>query len=136
MPASTIARVATVVMLAFLSLLLAVTGAFLVPRAPVPGVSVGVVLAVVGNYVVAVRGRRATGSAAAAAVPAVVWLAVVVTLAGGRTEGDVVLTGSWASLAFIVLGALSAAVGIGRREPESPPGTVEAGQDDAAPYAG
>lgn len=114
-------------MLTFLSLLLAVAGAFLVP-ASVAGVSLGVVVAVVGNYVIALQARRVGGSTSATALPAVAWLALVIVLASGRREGDVVLTGSASSLSFIVLGAVSAAVGIarrprGRREPD--PETAE-----------
>ena len=102
------------VMLTFLSALLGVFGAFLVPWDPAPGVSVGVVLAVVGNYLVSRRARGLTRTAVPAAAPAVAWLAVVMTLASGRSEGDLVLTGSAPSLAFIVLGALAAAVALGR----------------------
>ena len=114
---ATTVRLLAVVVFSFLSLLLAVLGAFLVPYDPVPGLSVGVLMAVVGNYFIAVGGRRASGAAAGAALPAVVWLAVTLTLASGRAEGDVVLSNSASSLAFIVLGAVAAAVGIGRRAP-------------------
>ena len=102
-------------LLAYVSFLLAVFGAFLVPRTPVPGVSVGVLLAVLGNYLLGLAGRRAAGGTLGAVLPAIVWLVASVTLAGGRREGDVVLTSSGGSMAFLLLGAMAYAVAIGRR---------------------
>ncbi|HVE62824.1 MAG TPA: DUF6113 family protein [Mycobacteriales bacterium] len=133
---ATTVRLVAVVVFCFLSFLLAILGAFLVPYDPVPGLSVGVVIAAVGNYFVAVSGRRATGAAAGAALPAVVWLAVTLTLASGRAEGDVVLSNSVSSLGFIVLGAVAAAVGIGRRAPVEEPreeGLADVGEGAPAP---
>lgn len=115
-----VVRHAAVAMLTFVAALLAVFGAFLVPVTPLPGLSAGVVLAVIGNYVVVTRARGVTRTAAGAALPALAWLAIVMTLASGRREGDVILTGSGASLAFIALGALSAALALGRRLPAEP----------------
>ncbi len=129
---ATAGRLVAIVIFSFLSLLLAVVGAFLVPYDPVPGLSVGVAIAVAGNFLVAVGGRRAYGGVTGAVLPAVVWLVVTLTLASGRPEGDVVLSNSVSSLAFIVLGAVSAAVGIGRRTPPGeaspePAGAMNAG---------
>ena len=120
-PGSVLVRRAALAMLTFVAVLLALFGAFLAAVTPVPGLSAGVVIGVVGNYAVITRARRVARTAAGAAVPALAWLAVVMTLASGRREGDVILTGSGGSLAFIVLGALSAAVALGRRPPEDAP---------------
>jgi len=123
-------RLAVLTMLMFCSFLLAIFGAFLVPTAPLPGVSAGVVIAVVGNFTLGSAGRRAIGSAVGAVLPALVWLVVALSLASGRREGDVVLTNSFASLAYLLLGAISAAVAIGRRPPPSSPPLPTAGPTD------
>jgi len=115
MPLDRVAAFTALAMVSVLAALLAVVGAFLVPVTPVPGVSVGVVVAVVGNYLVTTQGRHATGGTLGAALPAVVWLVVALTLAGARSEGDVVLTSDGSSLAFLLLGAIASAVGITRR---------------------
>jgi len=129
---ATAQRLVAIVLFGFLSFLLSVFGAFFVPYDPVPGVSVGVLVAVVGNYWVAMAGRRVYDGLAGAVLPALIWLAVTLTLASGRAEGDVVLSNSTASLAFIVLGATSSAVGIGRRLPPSAT-EADAGADNGAP---
>ena len=119
---SSVSRLAAVAMLSFLAGLLAIVGAFLVPHTLLPGLSAGVVIAVVGNFVVGTEGRRTTGSAVGAVIPGVTWLVVALALAGGRREGDVVLTSSTASIGFLLLGAMSWAIAIGRRRPsERPP---------------
>jgi hypothetical protein len=92
--------------------LLAMVTAFFVPtRAGV--VSLGDVLALVtiGPYAHAVG--RATHSSAAGAAPALAWLGTTMYFATLRPEGDLIVTGSAYGLAFLLLGTLSGAVGIG-----------------------
>lgn len=101
---------------------LGVVGAFLVPLR-VHGVLVPVspVLAVVGNLAVGLLGARAAGSRAGAVLPALGWLAVVLVLGSSRPEGDLVLPGGsgigYVALAFILLGAVAAAAGVGLGQP-------------------
>lgn len=92
--------------------LLALVGGFLVPKKVGP-LSVGAALALlaVGPYVHVVG--RAARSALVGAVPALGWLGVTMFLASLRTEGDLVVTGSADGLAFLLLGTVSSAVGIG-----------------------
>jgi hypothetical protein len=56
---------------------------------------------------------RALRSAPAAAIPALGWFVVTMTAAGKRPEGDLIVTGSLAGLLFLILGTISATVGIG-----------------------
>ncbi|MCA1823197.1 MAG: DUF6113 family protein [Mycobacteriales bacterium] len=130
------------VVLCFLAVLLAVVGASLVPAslviarthpAPVPSVpateplalaaataarrisvSYGVLLAMVGNYLLCCYGGRAARTLTGGALPALAWLAVAMYVGAGRAEGDVVLTNSLAGVGFLVLGTLAAAVGVAR----------------------
>ncbi len=120
MSLSRASRLAALTMVAFLAFLFAVFGAFLVPTTPITWVSLGVVIAVVGNVGLGALGRRLTGSTSGAVVPAVVWLVVALGLASGQREGDVVLTNEAASLAFLLLGAMAWAVAIGRRPAPRP----------------
>lgn len=91
-------------------MLIAIVTAFYVPTRPVP---LGVVATVVllGPYAHALgRTLRSTG---AAALPCVAWLVTTMALASTRAEGDLVVTGSVSGLLFLLLGTISAAVGIG-----------------------
>ena len=105
-----------------LALLLALWGAFLVPfrvgGLPVP---VSVVVAVVGNLVLCRAGARVLGRRSGAAVPALLWLTVAVLLSSQRREGDLVVPASVTSLAFLLLGALAAAVAVGLGPSSRPP---------------
>ena len=112
---SAVARGAGLVALVVLGALAAVVGAFLVPFEPLPGLSIGVVVAVAGNYALGMAGRRVGGNTGSAAAPGASWLAVVLYLGSGRAEGDLVLTNDAASFIFILAGAVAAAVGIARR---------------------
>ena len=93
--------------------LLALVGAFLVPAELAPYVSLGDVFALVtiGPFCHAVG--RALRSSVAAVAPAFAWLFTAVTLGSARTEGDIVVTGTAYGIAFLLLGSVSAAVGIG-----------------------
>jgi hypothetical protein len=91
---------------------------------PVP---VSVLGAVVGNLLLTASARRLSGSRAVAVLPAVVWLAVAVGGAVRRPEGDLLITGGdgatqVVNLAFLLLGVVSAAFGVGRvlGEPRRP----------------
>jgi hypothetical protein len=90
----------------------AVVESFLVPlhagRWPVP---VAVLAAVAGNVVLARSIVRLTGYRRLAALPPVLWLAVVVVLAAPRPEGDLVVPGTLTGLAFLFGGATAGAFG-------------------------
>lgn len=104
--------IATVVVSAFVGSLLAVVGAFYVPLGT-GWLSLGDALAVltVGPYAHLVG--RSFRSTAAGAPPAVAWLVTTMFLATLRPEGDLVVTGESRGLAFLLLGTVSAAVGVG-----------------------
>jgi hypothetical protein len=70
--------------------------------------------AVAGNLLLVTLTHRSTGSRVAAVLPAVVWLAVVIPASQERAEGDLVLTGGWRGLAFLLLGVLGASVAVGQ----------------------
>ncbi|HEX6968272.1 MAG TPA: hypothetical protein VF174_05605 [Micromonosporaceae bacterium] len=73
------------------------------------GVSAG--LAVVANAVLAHFARRAVGSVWAVALPATVWLAVMMAAATRTTEGDLLLAGdNWVGPVMIFAGSLTFAV--------------------------
>lgn len=78
---------------------------------PVP---VSIPAAVAANLLLVGLTHRFTGSRVAAVLPAVVWLAVVLPASQQRPEGDLVITGGVVSLAFLLLGVMSAAVAVGR----------------------
>ncbi|MGY1742464.1 MULTISPECIES: DUF6113 family protein [unclassified Blastococcus] len=78
---------------------------------PVP---VSIPAAVAANLLLVSLTHRLTGSRVAAVVPAVVWLAVVLPASQRRPEGDLVLTGGWQGLAFLLFGVLGASVAVGR----------------------
>ena len=80
-------------------------------------VPVSVVAAVVGNLVLPRLALRLTGSRVVAALPALTWAAVVVAAMDRRPEGDLILIGTGVlgavNLAFLLLGVLAAALGVG-----------------------
>ena len=96
-----------------LTVLLTLYGAFLIPLR-VAGVLVPVSWLVVlaGNVGLVVAGRRLAG-VGGAAVPALIWLAMALVLAGRRTEGDLVVIGSWVGYGYLLVGALAAAITFG-----------------------
>jgi hypothetical protein len=71
---------------------------------------VGIPLAVLGTALVVAAFGVLTGSRRFSGAAAAGWLLAVVVLAGGRNEGDVVVAGDGAGLAWLGLGALAAAV--------------------------
>jgi hypothetical protein len=94
------------VLLAGIAVQAAVVESFLVPlHAGRWAVPVAVPAAVVGNVLLAKGMAWLTGRRLAAVVPPVLWLVVVLALAAPRPEGDLVVPGTLAGLAFLFLGA-------------------------------
>ena len=91
---------------------LAFGGAFFIPLAVGP-LSAGdaIALLTVGPFCHVVG--RAARSSLVGALPGVTWLVATMFLGTTKTEGDLVVTGEAFGLAFMLLGAVSAAVGIG-----------------------
>ncbi|HEU4348298.1 MAG TPA: hypothetical protein VFR35_10970 [Actinoplanes sp.] len=91
---------------------LAVLECFLVPlrigTVPVP---VCVPLAMVGNVVLARLAGRLAGVPLLGVLPPVLWLAVVLTLAAPRAEGDVIVPGTLTGLVFLFAGSVAGAYG-------------------------
>ena len=92
-------------------------------------VPLSVLAAVVGNVLLVRTALRVSGSRLVAALPALVWLAVVIAAMSRRPEGDLVMTSGGATgvvnLAFLMLGVLAAAFSVGQavgtpRRPVSP----------------
>ena len=82
-------------------------------------VPVSVAAAVIGNLLLVPAARRLSGSRVVAVVPAVVWLVVAIGGAMRRPEGDLLITGGdvatqVVNLAFLLLGVVAAAFGVGR----------------------
>ena len=79
---------------------------------------VSVVAAVVGNLLLTGLAFRLSGSRAVAVLPGVTWIVVAVGAMSRRPEGDLLILGTGAlggvGLSFLLLGVLSAAVGVGR----------------------
>ena len=96
-----------------LALELAVWEAFLVAARPLgTALPVAAVLAATGNLALGALGARVLGRPAGAAVPGLVWLLPAVLLSTTGPGGDVVVTGGWRGIAFLVAGA-GAAVAAG-----------------------
>ncbi|GAC1325627.1 MAG: hypothetical protein NVSMB13_09100 [Mycobacteriales bacterium] len=96
------------VVLVVLGMLAALVGGFLIPlrlgRVPVP---VSVLVAVLGNIVLAVVGARATGGRPGAVAPWLGWLAVAITLSSGGRGGDIVVTGDLVGYGYLLGGAIA-----------------------------
>ncbi|OIV37365.1 hypothetical protein BIV57_11530 [Mangrovactinospora gilvigrisea] len=67
----------------------------------------GLLLALAAAAGLFAAGRRLAGSRWGGAVPAACWLAVVLYLAAGRTEGDIVLANGGGAYAFLLLGGMA-----------------------------
>ncbi len=113
---STVLLVVAHALLVALGLLLAIYGAFLVPRGPRAGghvLSVGVAIALVGNALAGWLGGCAAGRLGGVS-PFAGWLIGVLALSASRPSGSVVLPGSGDLeadvIAFNIVGALSGAV--------------------------
>jgi hypothetical protein len=99
-----------------LGVLLAIYGAFLVPRGPRLGghvLSLGVVIAVVGNLVAGLLGGRAAGHFGGIG-PFAGWLITAFVLSSKRPSGSLVLPGGGDlgvdALLFLLLGAVAGAI--------------------------
>jgi hypothetical protein len=105
--------VAAYALVVLLAVLLTLWGAFLVPFR-VGGVLVPVswLLAAVGNAALALAGGRLLGRIGAA-VPGLLWLALVAALQTRRPEGDLILPGTPVGLGYLLVGALAAVVSYG-----------------------
>jgi hypothetical protein len=92
--------------------LLALVAAFFVPtRAGFVSLGDVAALLTVGPYARLVG--RAARSTLVGAIPPLAWLGTTMYFATTRPEGDLIVTGSAYGLAFLLLGTLSGAVGIG-----------------------
>ncbi len=78
---------------------------------PVP---LSIPAALAANLLLVSLTHRLTGSRVAAVLPAVAWLVVVLPASQQRSEGDLVLTGGWEGLGFLLVGVLGASVAVGR----------------------
>lgn len=94
------------------SFVLVLIECFLVPleagTVPIP---VAFVLAAAGNIFLPYLMKAVTDFVWAAAVPGVVWFVVVLTAASRTSEGDLVLLGTVYHVAFLLVGAVAAAIG-------------------------
>lgn len=108
-------RVAAAVMLLVASFEIALLEAFTVPlrlgTVPFP---ISVALVLVANVLLPRFAYAVTGSRLVAGATLAVWLLVVLALATGRPEGDVVVPGTVTGLALVFGGAAAAAFGLGR----------------------
>ena len=112
-PPSTGFLVASYAVVLVLTVLLALWGAFLVPFR-VGGVLVPLcwVVVAVGNVGVALLGSRLVGSLGAA-VPGLLWLGLVAVLLPRKSEGDLVLPGTYVALGYLIVGAIASAIAWG-----------------------
>ena len=87
---------------------------FLYPEA-LPRIGESLLLAGPGLFFITLYAGRAARSRIGALIPALLWLAVVVTASAGRPEGDsAYLLASYQGLLFAPLGMVAAALGISR----------------------
>ncbi len=78
---------------------------------PVP---LSIPAAVLGNVALPALAYRLSGSRITAALPVLVWIAVVIAASVPRPEGDVIVTGTARGVAFLVLGSIAGAYAVGR----------------------
>jgi hypothetical protein len=98
-----------------LGIMLGLVGALTIPMGPYVGsvlLSVGVVIAGVGNAVAVRLAYVMTGSRIGAAIPFLGWLTVVLPFGSTRANGSVIITGDNKGFAFLLVGMLSAAVAL------------------------
>ena len=97
-----------------LALELAVWESFLVAARPLGHpLPLAAVLAAVANVAMGLTGAKVLGRTLGAALPGLVWLLVALPLASQRAEGDLVVTGGWRGVAFLLAGAAAAVVALG-----------------------
>lgn len=112
-PGEVLIRLGGGALVVWLAVLAAVCEAFLVPlRVAGVRVPLALLLAVVGNLGLPWLARWVSGSRMVTMLPAMLWFLVILVLAGGTTEGDVVLAGDdWVALALLLAGSAAAAMG-------------------------
>ncbi len=110
-PPSTGFRVASYAVVVVLTVLLTLWGAFLVPfRVGETLVPLCWVVAAAGNASVALLGSRLVGSVGAA-VPGLLWLSLLAfVLLPRKTEGDLVVPGTYVALGYLLVGAVASAI--------------------------
>ncbi len=111
-------------------------GVFLVPVGPRPGgilLSVGVVLALVGNVGVATLVRWLTGTRLGAMIVLAGWIPVVLLFASSRPEGDLILRASTTGYLFLVIGAIAPVVVAMLGSPRRGLSVILASQSDSRP---
>ena len=110
--------VASYVLVLVLTVELALWGAFLVyVRVGGQALPVGIAVAAVSNVALTTAGGRVLGSRWGQVGPGVVWLLVALELGSSRPEGDLIITGGFRGLAFLVVGFLAVLVVLLRRMP-------------------
>jgi hypothetical protein len=114
--------VLTVLVFAGLAVLMAIVAAFELPPIMdptlLPRLVFAYALAAVGNLLLVEHAGRASGSRAAALVPAVAWLLTIVYFAWGRVEGDTLyLLQTYLGVFLMPVGMFGAAVGLARARP-------------------
>lgn len=115
---SRVAQVASYALVVVLAVEAAVWESFLVGARPLgTTLPVAALLAAVGNVGLGVSGARVLRRRAGAAVPGLIWLVIALELGSKRTEGDLVVPDSGRGVAFLVVGALTAAVVVGASRP-------------------
>ncbi len=111
----TITRILTGALIAVAAVQLAVLECFFLPlrigSVPVP---LSIPVAVLVNVGLPAVAYRLTASRAVAALPVLVWIAVVIVASVPRPEGDVIVTGTARGVAFLILGAVAGAYAVGR----------------------
>lgn len=111
----TVTRIFTGALITVAAVELAVLECFLLPlrigSVPVP---LSIPMAVLVNVGLPALAYRLTSSRAVAATPVIVWIAVVIIASVPRPEGDVIVTGTWRGIAFLILGAVAGAYAVGR----------------------
>lgn len=89
--------------------LLGVIGAFATPRSLGP-VSVGALIAVVGNVAAGLWAHSATGRPAATVLPGLGWLAVALAAGSTQAGGSLIVLGDTAGYSYLLGGAAAIAV--------------------------
>ncbi|HEX6870836.1 MAG TPA: hypothetical protein VF163_07040, partial [Micromonosporaceae bacterium] len=115
-------RVLGAVVAAWGGVLLATYGAFLTPlRVGAVLVPLSVVLAMLGNALLARFAYAVTGSRLLGLLPGLIWLVLSLIWSDRTTEGDLVLVGSWVSTLYLFLGLTPTVVAAYRWFVTAPP---------------
>lgn len=111
----TIVRMLTGALITGAAAELAVLECFLLPlrigSVPLP---LSILVAVLVNAGLPALSYHLTASRAVAAMPVIVWIALVIVASVPRPEGDVIVTGTWRGIAFLILGASAGAYAVAR----------------------